>query len=465
MTESSAKPAAIPTAARARLDHLLNGRIPSLIARLSAPNIVVVTAMTMVTIADAWFVSHIGVHGLASLALVYPVQALMQMMSAGAMGGGVSSAVARALGAGLRQRAEAVVLHAVIIALGMAGLYLVCGALLARPLFALAGGTGQVLEGTVAYAQIAFGGGAAMWLANTFASVLRGTGNMIVPAVVIVAMSLFQVLASGAFTLGWGLFPELGVRGPAVALIAAFSLATLLMGGYLAAGRGGVRLRLVGVPLRWELFRDIIKVGGVACANALLTIATVLVVTRLVAQHGAAALAGYGLGSRLELMIVPLAYGIGGALTVAVGTNFGARQFARARRIAWTGGLAVASVTGLVGLAVALWPALWLAHFTADPQAYAFGVRYLTIVAPFYGFFGGGMALYFASQGTGNMTWPFTAGALRLLVVAGGGAAVTLVFGMGPAVLFALVAVGLLFFGTIILSSLFFRVWNPEFGG
>ncbi len=87
--------------------------------------------MTLVTIADAWFVSQIGVTALASLALVYPVQALMQMMSAGAMGGGVSSAVARALGAGRPERADAVVVHAVIIALAMAGVYVLFGAVLA----------------------------------------------------------------------------------------------------------------------------------------------------------------------------------------------------------------------------------------------------------------------------------------------------------------------------------------------
>jgi len=223
-----------------------------------------------------------------------------------------------------------------------------------------------------------------------------------------------------------------------------------------------VRLRLAGAALRWELFRDIIKVGGVACGNALLTIATVVVVTRLVARHGAAALAGYGLGSRLELMMVPLAFGIGGALTVAVGTNFGAGQYARARRIAWSGGLAVAFATGLVGIAVAAWPALWLSHFTDNAEAYGFGARYLVVAAPFYGFFGVGMALYFASQGTGNMAWPFTAGVVRLAVAAGGGALATLWLGWGTTALFALVAAGMFSFGALLLASLFSKVWNPE---
>ena len=460
MTETT--PSQPSTAAAARLQNLLHGRIVPLIARLSAPNIAVVSAMTVVTIADAWFVSRIGVTALASLALVFPVQALMQMMSAGAMGGGVSSAVARALGAGKPERADAVVVHAVIIALAMAGIYVLFGAVLAWPLFALAGGSGAVLVGAVAYGQIAFGGAAAIWLVNTFASVLRGTGNMAFPAVVLVTLSAFQMLLSGAFTLGWGPFPPLGLRGPALALVTTFGLATLVMAGQVASGRGGVRLRLTGAALRWELFRDIIKVGGVACGNALLTIATVVVVTRLVARHGPAALAGYGLGSRLELMMVPLAFGIGGALTVAVGTNFGAGQYARARSIAWSGGLAVAFATGLVGIAVAAWPALWLSHFTDNAEAYGFGARYLVVAAPFYGFFGVGMALYFASQGTGNMAWPFTAGVVRLVVAAGGGAVATLWLGWGTTALFALVAAGMFSFGALLLASLFSRVWNPE---
>lgn len=451
----------LPIPTDPRLEALLGGRILSLLAGLSTPNIAVVSSMTAVTIADAWFVSRLGVEALASLALVFPVQALMQMMSAGAMGGGVSSAVGRALGARQVARAEAVVVHASLIALGMAAVYVLIGAVGAPVLFGLLGGRGIVLEGAVAYGRIAFGGAMAMWLANTCASVLRGTGNMAVPAAVMIAVGLVQVPLSGALTLGLYPFPALGLRGPATALVCAFCLATLVMGGYLAAGRAPVRLRFRGFRPRRELFVDILRVGAVACGNALLTIATVLLVTRLVAREGTAALAGYGLGSRLELIIVPISFGIGGALTVAVATNVGARQYPRARRIAWSGALVVCAVTGAVGLGAAMRPAWWLAHFTATPEAYAMGARYLTLVAPTYGFFGLGMALYFASQGTGNMVWPFIAGLVRLGVAGGGGVLVVLGLGGRADGLFACVAAGLVAFGTLLAVSLRTRVWYP----
>ena len=458
-------PSQISALPNRRLEALLHGAVLPLLARLSAPNIMVVSMMTGVTVADAWFVSHLGVEALAALALVFPVQALMQMMSAGAMGGGVSSAVARALGARRVARAEEVVLHAGMIALGMASLFILIAGAGAPFLFALLGGRGAVLDGAVAYGQIAFGGALAMWLANTCASVLRGTGNMVVPAVTILGSSALQILLSGALTLGLGPFPALGIRGPATALVCAFTLATLGMVGYLAAGRAPVRLRLHGFTPRWDLFRDILKVGAVACGNALLTIATVLLVTRLVAREGTAALAGYGLGSRLELMLVPISFGVGAALTVGVGTNVGAGQHARARRIAWSGALFVGVVTGMVGWVAALRPSWWLAHFTAHPDAYAYGAHYLTLVAPFYGFFGLGMALYFASQGTGNMVWAFTAGVIRLLVAGGLGAVLVLGFDAGADGLFACVAAGLVAFGALLAASLRTRVWYPPAPG
>lgn len=433
-----------------------------MLARLSGPNIALAIATTLTTIADAWFVGQIGVTALASLALVYPVQALLMMMSAGAMGGGVSSAVSRALGGGRRDRANAIVLHAIIIALGMSALFVLVLAVMAPSVFAVLGGRGAVLDGAVAYAEIAFGGAITMWLANTVASVLRGTGNMNVPAVVLAAASVLQIFLSGALTLGWGPFPEFGIRGPAIALTATMALSACVMSGYVVSARSGLRVHLSRVTLKSEIFMDILKVGGVACGNALLTIATILILTRLVAQQGASALAGFGLGSRLELMLIPIAFGIGGAMTASVGANFGAGQFARARRIAWTGGLAVGAFTGLVGITASIWPDLWLSHFTADDAAVAVGRNYLAIVGPFYGFFGMGMALYFASQGTGNMKWPFTAGTLRLTVAAGGAAIVAANHAGDPNLMFVCISAGLFCFGGLIAWSLFSRVWNPD---
>ena len=452
-----------PSAAPARTRALLEGPIGPTLARLSAPNIGVAVAQVAVAMADAWYVGQLGIAPLAALALVFPVQSLMTMMSAGAMGGGVSSAVARALGSGDRVRAESIAAHALLIAIGMAIAFTIIFAVFARPVFTALGGSGEAIDGAVAYAHILFGGAIAAWGANTLASLIRGTGNMAFPGQVFMATSVLNIVLSGALTLGWGGAPRLGVAGPAAAFVVSFLIAAAAMAVFLASGRSGLGLRLVGVRLQPAIFHDILKVGAVACGNALLTIATIVVVTALVARYGTAALAGYGLGSRLELLLIPMAFGVGGAMTAMVGTNRGAKAYARARAVGWTGGLAVGLVTGLVGLAVAVFPDLWIGLFTTSPEAADVARLYFRIVGPFFAFFGLGQALYFASQGTGNMAAPFTAGCARLLVAGGGGAMLTVAIGAPLAWLFVAVAAGFCVFGGLIAYAVWRgRSWNPD---
>src|SRR5262249_22572386 len=96
---------------------LIEGRIVPTLLRLAAPNVLVMLAQTSVGLVETYFVGMLGTDALAGVALVFPVVMLMQMMSAGAMGGGMSSAIARALGAGRRTDPDALALHALIIGL------------------------------------------------------------------------------------------------------------------------------------------------------------------------------------------------------------------------------------------------------------------------------------------------------------------------------------------------------------
>ncbi|MBT6274234.1 MAG: hypothetical protein HOI95_08890 [Chromatiales bacterium] len=228
---------------------------------------------------------------------------------------------------------------------------------------------------------------------------------------------------------------------------------------HLIKGRAVVTLRVQ--RLRWTPIADIMRVGGLGLINSSAIAITVVVVTGLVGRYGTEALAGYGLGSRLELMLIPFAFGIGGALTVAVGTNFGAEQYARARKIAWVGSGVAFAIIGLVGVVVAVAPGLWLNLFTADPKAYEYGALYLVVAAPLYGLFGVGQTLYFASQGTGRMGLPVLAGFTRLLVVAGlGGLAVYLSWSLTA--VFIAVAIGFGVFGLGVALCMFGPGWCPE---
>jgi putative MATE family efflux protein len=407
-----------------------------------------------------YFVGWLGPEALAGVSLVFPLLMLMQTMSAGGMGGGVASAIARTLGAGRQQEANALVVHALAIACGMATLFTV-GALWGGPaLYRAMGGTGGTLTAALAYSRVVFAGALSFWLLNTLASIVRGTGNMLLPASVVLGGGIVTLALSPALIMGWGPLPPWGIAGAGLALLIYYSLGSLILLGYLLSGRSLVRLSVVGVRLRRALFWEILRVGLPGSLNTILTNLNVALLTSLVAPFGTLALAGYGIGVRLEYLQIPIVFGFGSALVTMVGTNIGAGHTARAQQVAWVGAGLAAAVTGSIGLCGACFPSLWLGLFSSDPAVLAAGTTYLSIVGPAYGFFGLGLALYFASQGAGRLLWPLLAGAIRLLTAAGGGWVAIHWFGGGLPTLFTVMALALGLFGLTVASAIRAGAWK-----
>jgi Na+-driven multidrug efflux pump len=340
-------------------------------------------------------------------------------------------------------------------------LLLVAGPALYRAM----GGTGEALAVAVAYSRVVFGGAIALWVLNILASVVRGTGNMVLPAGVIVGGAVVTITVSPALILGWGPLPRLGVIGAGAALVTYYVVGSAIFLIYLVAGRGIVRLRpgrfRLGRGLRWAWFREILRVGVPSSINTIQTNLTVVLLTGLVGPFGTYALAGYGMGSRLEYLQIPLVFGLGSALVTLVGINLGAGQVARARRIAWIGAAIAGVATELIGVTAAVAPQAWLGLFSRHPDVLVAGTSYLQLVGPTYGFFGVGLALYFASQGAGQALGPLVAGFARLVIAALGGALLAHLAGALLGV-FAAIALGLVVFGTTMAVIVLRADWRRE---
>ena len=400
---------------------LLEAPIARTVLRLGAPNMLVLLVQASIGLIDVYFIGKLGTAALAGVALAFPAVMLMQMMSSGAMGGGISSAVARALGARRRDDADALALHALAIALAFALFFTI--ALLAggRSMYSAMGASGAVLDAALTYSDVLFTGVVLIWIFNSLANVIRGTGNMKVPATVTCVGAALLIPFSPCLIFGLGPFPRMGVAGGATAMLIYYAAGSLAFAYYLWSGRSVVRPSLHGGGLRWPLFRDILRVGAIAVLVSLQTNLTIAIATGFVGQFGPAAIAGYGTGVRLEYLLIPVAFGLGAPLVALVGTNMGAGQHARALRAAWIGSAIAAGLTEAIGLCAAAFPHAWLTLFDTDPAMLEAGSQYLRAVGPFYGLFGLGMALYFASQGAGRLKWPLLANFARLSIAAGAG--------------------------------------------
>lgn len=393
---------------------------------------------------ETWIAARQGTAALAGWAVVLPFALVMQQMSAGAMGGGVVSAIARALGGKKEQEASSLVLHAALIATVAGGLFALILAVFPRTVFGVIAGP-VAAEAAAPYAIWLFGLGAIpTWLANTLASVLRGGGR--------------HGLAARVLMLGYIVYPPfawllaepfgMGLAGIGAAYAIVFWASALAMIAVVLRGGAGftpsLRIRPSG-----SLFWRILSVGLVACALASVANLTTILVTAQIAGHGAAAVAAYGIAARLEFLMIPLAFGIGSALTALVGRAVGAGDWETARRIAWTGGLLAFALASAAGIAVGLMPHGFANAFSDDPAVIDIASRGLAYTGFGFGGFGLGMALYFASMGAGRMRWAVAAAFSRIAIAVGGGWLLANVAGMGLEGHFLGVALGITAYGLV----------------
>jgi len=446
-----------PRPANARLQAMLEAPIAPTLARLAWPNILMMSAQSATGLIETWFLARLGTSVLAGVALVVPVLFLMGNMSQGAMGGGISAAVARALGGGRQKEADQLVLHAVVLNAVLGLLFCVLLLVFGPQLYRALGAEGEALDAALAYSNVIFGGIVLMWLMNAFASVIRGTGNMLVPGAVICGGALLLIPLSPCLIFGWGPFPALGVAGGGWALVIYYGVGALILGAYCASGRNPARL--VASRLHLNLMRSILSVGALATLNPLLTNALVALTAALVGAYaGTAAVAGYGIAVRLEYLLIPIAFGLGAPMVAMVASNIGAGQPERAMKIALTGGAMAFVLAEAIGLAAAFFPEAWLRLFGAEDHMLEAGATYLRTVGPVYGFFAMGFSMYFASQGAGRLKWPLLAGLLRLLMAVGaGGLALHLTGSL--TVFFLVAAVAMSLYGLIILTAVASGSW------
>ena len=443
-----------------RTQEFLTHPVMPLLIRMSAPNTVAFFIQSIVVLTEVWFISKLGTSSLAAVALAFPLLMITQTMSGGALGGAITSAIARSMGANDIDRAEKLIWHSIAISIGGAISFLIFFLLFGQELLYLLGGRGLILEESYEYCTFLFLGGIILWLSGSLSAVLRGMGNMRFPAILMVLSSFLQVFLSSGFILGWYGFPKMGVPGAAIATLISSSLMVIIIIVKLLSASVPAKLKLSKLRFSKYLFSNIFEVAIPASVSPLLTVGTILVLTGLVGTFGTEALAGYGIGSRVEFLMIPLIFGIGTAMTSIVGANVGAKNIERAETVGIYGGSTAGAVSILIGVTLAVFPDAWIQFFTDDVKAYEITKLYIQIVGPFYIFQGIGLSLYFASQGANAMKWPTLATIARFLIASIGGGVSINFFNLGIESIFVSSSFAMMVFGTMIFISIKKGAWR-----
>ena len=283
--------------------------------------------MNVAQIFEAVYLGMLGTEALAAMGFAFPLTITL-FAFAGGIGSGASSVIARAMGAGQQEMGARLVTHAQILALVVGLLLASLGAAFATQIVELLGARGEVLELTVAYLNIYMLGVPFFLLSIVGSTLLRATGSAASPGIIMTIGSVIQILLGPILIFGWFGVPQLGIAGAAWAYVLSRVSSVALYAVYLSRG-GLFRFQLDGL---FESWRAIMHVGGPAIASGLVMPASMLFITRLLANHGHEVVAAYNVASRVETIAHMILWSCSSAAEPFIGQNWGARAYDRVRR-------------------------------------------------------------------------------------------------------------------------------------
>ncbi len=422
------------------------------IITLATPTTAVMLFAALSNILHVYFVSRLGEDSIAAVSLVFPITMILITVVSGGLGTGVASSIARALGGGRGDDARALAEHAIAITLGLAVGGTIASELGAHALFRAMGGAGAVLDQAVLFARVLFGGLLVSFTVGTFDAILRGAGNVRVPALCSTLSLLLQIALTPLFMFTIAL----GLVGAPLATLAGQAIGLIPRSRFIFGARSPVRPRLLPRDLRARHFAEILRVGVPASLSAALTYVGLVVLTGTVARFGTAHLAAYGLGSRLDFLLFSLGFGVAAGAMTLVGMATGAGRRDLIPGYVGQACLVAAAVVVLPALLVTWRPALWIGLFSTAPEVERIGTAYFHRMGPTYLFVVASMIIGSAFQAFGRAIVPLAVTVARVALVVGGGLTAVHYGGASAETVFTIIASGNVI-SCLVLMALFRR--------
>jgi putative MATE family efflux protein len=406
------------------------------IVTLAAPTTAVMLIAALSNVLHTYFVSRLGDDAIAAVSLVFPIVMILITVVSGGLGTGVAAGIARALGGGRAHDARAIAEHAIVITAGLAIGGTLASEVGARALFRLMGGEGAVLDQATLFSRVLFAGLLITFTVGTFDSILRGAGNVRVPA----ACSTLSLVLQIAFTPLFMFWLGLGLTGAPLATLAGQAIGLVPRWRFIFGANSPVRPRLIPGPLHPRHFAEILRIGIPTSLSAALNYLTLMVLTGVVARFGAPYLAAYGLGSRLDFLLFSLGFGVAAAGLTLVGMAVGAGRPELVRRYVVRSALVAAGVVALPAVVVTLRPSAWIGLFTDAAPIHAIGASYFHVVGPTYFFMVVSMVVASAFQALARAVVPLVVMIARVALVLAVALLAVHGFAAGAETIFAIIA-------------------------
>lgn len=361
-----------------------DGSVPVHLVKLTAFMLLGMSSFMIASLVETVYIGRLGTMELAAVSFTFPLVMVMQGVAMG-LGVGASSVVARTIGAGDVERVQRLVSHCLLLVLLLLCTLAILGYLFCAPLFRLLGARPEVLPEIVSYMDVWLIGLPLFTVSMVGTNLIRAVGNPSVPGYVMTLGSVLQIAIGPFLIFGIGPFPRMGLPGAALAFVIARTISASYCISHLAFGERLIVPRLGGALDSW---RQILHVGLPAMATSLINPVSMGIITRLLAGHGAAVVAGFGVGSRVGALVNIIVMALSSSIGPFVGQNWGARQYDRVRgalRLTYQFSLAWGVIAFLFML---LFGARLVALINDDAKVVEVASMYLVIIPLSIGFMG-----------------------------------------------------------------------------
>ena len=381
--------------------------------KLGLPIMVGMLAHTLFNIVDTIFVGRLGAEAIASVTIAFPIAFIIIAIGSG-VGIGATSLVARLIGAKRKRMADSAAENAIILSVIISVIITAAGIVTSRPLFVLMGVTGNVLEMSVAYINIIFSGMIFMLPMMIMASILRGEGNAKTPMKIMTTIAILNAIFDPVFIFFFGY----GVPGAAMAsVLARFIGAMVMFYIFFIKKSTYVTLSFRKFRVDWKMVKDIFGVGVPASLSQISMSVGMLILNVFLIAMGSVYVAAFGLGLRIDMLVLLPTIGISAGLITMVGMYVGAKDYERARWITKYAMKISTVIMGLAGLLFFFIAEYLMMIFTSDPQVIMSGAEYLRIVVISYPFAAIGITIYSSFQGAGKGVPALVLTLLRVILI------------------------------------------------
>jgi len=383
------------------------GRLSRAILLLSIPALLEMVMESIFVITDIFFVSKLGADAIATVGLTESMLTIIYAIAIG-LGTATTSMVSRRIGEKNHDSASRAAFQAILTGLIVSLLIGIPGALFSDNLLGMMGASHQIVEEMSGYTRIMIGGNVVIMMLFIINAIFRSAGDAAVAMKVLWLGNIINIILDPCFIFGLGPFPELGVKGAAVATTIGRGTAVLLQFYLLFSGKKRIRLSLNHLSFDFRVMIKLLKLSFGTIGQNLISTSSWIALVRIISIFGSEVVAGYTIAIRIIGFTILPSWGISNASATLVGQNLGAKKPERAERAVWVTGWVNMILLGVIGLILVAFPEFFIRIFIDDINVIAPGVLGLRIISIGFISYGLGMVLVNSFNGAGDTSTPLT---------------------------------------------------------